>query len=80
MKTNDKELVKNLYYTQKVTEPKTKKNLPSIINRLIDYIKKKDRPCSLTELQGEIKEIDWKTNYWMKKPESEEDLWVMYDL
>ena len=58
MKTNDKELVKNLYYTQKVTETKTKKNLPSIINRIIDYIKKKDRPCSLTELHGEIKEID----------------------
>jgi hypothetical protein len=65
MKTNDKELVKNLYYTQKVTEPKTKKNLPSIINRLIDYIKKKDRPCSLTELQGEIKEIDLRSKEFL---------------
>ena len=58
MKNSDKELVKNLYSTQKLSEPKTKKNIPSIINRIIDYIKKKDRPCSLTDLQGEIKELD----------------------
>jgi hypothetical protein len=65
MKANDKDLVKNLYSTHKVVEPKTKKNVPAIINRMIDYIKKKERPCSLTELQAEIKELDLRSKEFL---------------
>jgi hypothetical protein len=63
-KSSDEELFKMLG-TQKQSDKKEKKNVNSIMNRIINYIKNKDRPCSLTELQKEIKEIDLRSREFL---------------
>jgi hypothetical protein len=64
-RTTDEELVKNMLLNSKPGEKKAKKNINSIMNRIIDYIKNKDRPCSLNELQQEIKELDLKSKEFL---------------
>lgn len=58
----DKDLIMGMVVVQKPVEKKDKKNYNAMINRLINFLRAKDRPCSLSEIQREMKDIDFKSN------------------
>lgn len=57
MSKKDNELIKSMVSVQKKPS-KREENVPSLINRIIHIIRKKDRPCTLAELEKETKEKD----------------------
>jgi hypothetical protein len=59
-KRDDKDMIVGLISSQKQVPEKrdSKKNYNAIVNRIINILRNKDHPCSLSELQKEMKDFD----------------------
>ena len=62
MNKKDAEFVQTMVNMQKKSSSKKVENVTALINRIIDYVRIKDRPCSLAELQKEFKGSDFKSS------------------
>jgi hypothetical protein len=58
IRKGDADLVQGMVINPKKQTTKKSENVTSLINRIIDLIRNKDKPCSLSELQKEIKDSD----------------------
>jgi hypothetical protein len=59
-KKADADIVQGMVVNPKKTSSKKSENITSLINRIIDIIRNKEKPCSITELQKEIRDGDLK--------------------
>ena len=63
----DADIVQGMVSTQKKSSSKKLENITSLINRIIDIIRHKDKPCSITELQKEMKEADLRSRRFVSE-------------
>lgn len=62
----DKDVITGMVTVQK-TVKQDKKNYNAIVNRIMNILRKKDHPCTSTELQKEIKDVDFKNKEFLRQ-------------
>jgi hypothetical protein len=62
-KASERQVFEQMVSKPKVAaEKKDKKNFNAIMNRIINYLRKNEKFCSLTEINRELKDVDLKSN------------------